>query len=395
DYPWDVRVEKVCRSLNREYEVHLVSRNTRRRSTYERDESLHIHRLPIVPWLPSKLNSTLGFPVFFNPIWLREIGRTALRYNARLLLVRDVPLALSGLLIGRVLRIPVVLDMAENYPAMIQDVWDSGGARIGDGLVRNPRLTRIVERVAVKHVDHILAVVEESKNRLVEIGVPGSKVTVVMNTPELDRREELGGDSLGGSLSRPRDQLTLVYLGLLEVPRGLGTAIRAMREVRRRLPRVRLVVIGSGRDEELFKQQARAAGVADSVEFRGWVEYGQALRYIATCDVGLVPHHATASWNTTIPNKLCDYMSLRKPVIVSNAKPTERIVAEEQCGLVFSDRDASALAEAIVALADPLVREECGRRGREAVCRRYNWKTDERSLLRALQPLIRDTRDST
>ena len=37
DYPWDVRVEKVCRSLCREHEVHLV-RNLYRRA--ERTRSL-------------------------------------------------------------------------------------------------------------------------------------------------------------------------------------------------------------------------------------------------------------------------------------------------------------------------------------------------------------------
>jgi glycosyltransferase involved in cell wall biosynthesis len=388
DYPWDVRVEKVCRSLGREHEVHLVSRNTKRRSTYERHDGLHIHRLPVVPWLPSRMNAAMDFPAFFNPLWIRAIWRTARRCRARALLVRDLPLAPTSLLVGRALGIPVVLDMAENYPAMIQDVWDSGRARVGDRLVRNPRLVRLVERIAVRHVDHILVVVEESRERLMEMGVPASKITVVMNTPALERREERGREGDGGLEARRRDELVLMYLGLLEVPRGLGTAIRAMREVRRQLPRARLVIIGSGRDEERFREEARIAGVTDCVEFRGWVEYGEALACLSRCDVGLVPHHATESWQTTIPNKLFDYMSIGKAVIVSNARPTERIVAEEGCGLVFRDRDATALAEAIVALGDPTLREACGGRGREAVRRRYNWEADERRLLGAIRHMV-------
>src|SRR5262249_54795255 len=147
-----------------------------------------------------------------------------------------LPLALATLLVGRVHRIPVVFDMAENYPAMIQDVWDSGKARIGDRLVRNPRFARLVERVAVRQVDHIVVVVEESKKRLLEMGVPSGKITVVMNTPELDHREPPGCEGTRSVFARDTTQLTIAYLGLLEVPRGLGTAILAMREVRRRLP---------------------------------------------------------------------------------------------------------------------------------------------------------------
>jgi glycosyltransferase involved in cell wall biosynthesis len=321
----------------------------------------------------------MGFPAFFNPLWINAIWRTVRRCRAKTLIVRDVPLALTSLLVGRAFGIPVVLDLAENYSAMIQDVWDTGRARFGDRLVRNPRLVRLVERISVRHADHILVVVDESRERLAQMGVPTSKMTVVMNTPALDRWSEPGRESDRRLEARRRDELVLVYLGLLEAPRGLGTAIRAMGEVRRRLPLARLVVIGSGRDEERFREEARIAGVA------GWVEYREALGYLSRCDVGLVPHHATESWQTTIPNKLFDYMSLGKAVIVSNARPTERIVSEERCGLVFRDRDATSLAEAIVAMRDPAVREACGRRGREAVRRRYNWEADERRLLGAIR----------
>jgi glycosyltransferase involved in cell wall biosynthesis len=380
DYPWDVRVEKVCRSLGREHEVHLVSRNARRRPMYELQDGLHIHRLPAPGWRPEPLHRVLGFPAFFNPVWIRSIWRTARRCRARVLLVRDLPLSLSAVLVGRALGIPVVLDMAENYPAMIEDVWDSGRARLGDWIVRNPRFVRLVERLAVRLVDHVVVVVDESRDRLAGMGVPADKMSVVMNTPMLDRREDLASPEDTGARSRP-DEMVLVYLGMLEAPRGLDTAIQAMKQVRHRVPGARLVVIGSGRDERALHAEAQQAGVTDRVEFLGWRDYGEALSYLTRCDVGLVPHHATRSWQTTIPNKLFDYMSLGKPVIVSSARPTQRIVNEERCGLVFQDRDPASLAEAIVTMSDPAVRRAFGARGREAIVRRYNWEADERRLL--------------
>jgi glycosyltransferase involved in cell wall biosynthesis len=105
-------------------------------------------------------------------------------------------------------------------------------------------------------------------------------------------------------------------------------------------------------------------------------------------DIGLVPHHATESWNTTIPNKLFDYMSMGKPVIVSNAKPTQRIVEEERCGKVFREQDPDDLSRAIVELSDDVTREEMGQRGRDAVATRYNWSVDEERLLRALEVAV-------
>ncbi len=386
DYPWDVRVEKVSRSLGREHEVHLVSRNLKRQPTYEQRDGLHIHRLPTVRRLPDRLHAIVGFPAFFNPLWIRAVGRTARRHRARLLIARDLPLVLTTLLVGRVLGIPVMLDMAENYAAMIRDLRDSRDDRTGFRLVRNPWLIRAVERLAVRQVDHVITVVDESRDRLLKLGVPASRVSVVMNTPTLERWRELSPTEAAPRSATP-DELVVAYLGVLEAPRGLGVAIQAMREVRRQAPRARLVVIGAGRDEGRFREEAVRAGVVDGIEFRGWMDYGDALAFLSRCDVGLVPHHVTESWQTTIPNKLFDYMSLGKPVIVSNARPTERIVTQERCGLVFPDRDAAGLAEAILALRDPAVREEAGRRGREAILHRYNWEADERQLLTA----VRDT----
>ena len=302
-------------------------------------------------------------------------------------MVRDLPLALTAVLVGRLRRIPVVLDMAENYPAMIQDVWDAGRARLGDRLVRNPKLIALVERMSVRLADHVLVVVDESRDRLAAMGVPASKMSVVMNTPSVDRAQEPGAGS-----PRNADGLVIAYLGLLEAPRGLGTAIEAMREVRRRLPGARLRIIGSGRDEALFREQARQADVTDRVEFLGWLDYGKALNELAHCDVGLVPHHATASWQTTIPNKLFDYMSLGKPVIVSNARPTERIVTEERCGLVFADQDAADAGRGHRGHGRSEPPGGLRTAGRDAIVRRYNWEADERRLLAAVRGVTEPTR---
>src|SRR5687767_6350017 len=201
DYPWDVRVEKISRALGREHEVHLVCRNAARRPTYELRDALHIHRLPAMRWLPRRLHAAANFPAFFNPLWIHAIWRTVRRQRASVILVRDLPLALSAVLVGRALGVPVIFDMAENYPAMIQDVWDAGRTRVGDRLVRNPWLVRFIERLVVRLVDHILVVVDESRDRLAAMGVPAAKMSVVMNTPSLERSRELDA---AGNAPAPR-----------------------------------------------------------------------------------------------------------------------------------------------------------------------------------------------
>ena len=384
DYPWDVRVEKICDSLIKKHEVHLVCRNSARRLRYERINGFTIHRLPSLPTLFGRMQQLIGFPAFFNPIWVYMIWQTVRTVKADMILVRDLPLALTALLVGRLLHRPVVLDMAENYPAMIQDVWDSQGFSVVNMVVRNPATVRFIERLCVKWADHILAVVEESRDRLVAMGVSRDKISLVSNTPTSSRWR--GSAEVHPSIDvRQPGQLVLVYLGLLERPRGLETAIRAVGRVRTRCMGVRLVIVGSGAHQQDFRQLASDLQLQEHVIFMGWLDYSQAIAAINDSDVGIVPHHATESWNSTIPNKLFDYMSMSKPVIVSDAKPAARIVKEERCGIVVEDRNVEDLAHAILRLTDESVRGEMGRRGREAVMQRYNWTIDEKRLLDAIE----------
>jgi len=379
DYPWDVRVEKVCDSLAKRNQVHLVCRNTQRRASYELMKGLHIHRLPALPAAFGRLNTLIGFPAFFNPLWFAKLWRTISTTGTQLIIVRDLPLALLAIVVGRLREIPVILDMAENYPAMMQDLHDSEGVRFTDYLVRNPTIVQVVERISLRFVDHIIVVVDESRDRLERLGVPREKITVVMNTPPTSRlvvshEEREQGEKRSGK------ELRLIYLGLLEWPRGLETVIEAMREVRSSLPDIQLEIIGTGRHKSLFEQRVKQLGLEAHVRFLGWLDYQEAVRKIGECDIGLVPHHATPSWNSTIPNKLFDYMSLGKPVIVSDALPTKRIVEEEECGAVFRDRDPKDLARAILSLKDEQVRLAKGRLGKQAVVGKYNWSMDEQQL---------------
>src|ERR1700741_3616036 len=77
DYPWDVRVEKVARSLtDAGHEVHLVARNRGRLSRYEQLPEAHVHRLRPLP-IGRRLDSATMFPAFFNPRWAAAIIGTA------------------------------------------------------------------------------------------------------------------------------------------------------------------------------------------------------------------------------------------------------------------------------------------------------------------------------
>jgi hypothetical protein len=128
DYPWDVRIEKIARALRSGgHEVFILSANAAGRPAAESLDGLHIRRLPATPsrWL----NALVSIPFYLNPAWFRHASRVAARERIELVIVRDLPLILVGVWLKRRFRIPLVLDMAEDYPAMYRESLDIGGWR--------------------------------------------------------------------------------------------------------------------------------------------------------------------------------------------------------------------------------------------------------------------------
>jgi glycosyltransferase involved in cell wall biosynthesis len=385
DYPWDIRVEKVSQSLVAAgHAVHLVCRNSGRRPRREADGRFVIHRLPVVPRALGPAHAMCNFPHPLSPVWAQAIQSVVRDTASDVILVRDLPLSIPAALIGRRLSIPVVLDMAEHYAGMLEDRLRYTSTGWLDRLVRRPWLARYVERLALRLVDSVIVVVEESRDRLRTAGVAPDRLTVVCNTPRLDQWravEEAG-------VSRDGQGLGLLYLGNLDGSRGVDVVIRAIHALRQRGHRVVFWVIGQGPSLDALRTLARNLGVVDRVHFEGRLPYKRVLTLMAQADVGVIPHYSTAAWNSTIPNKLFDYMLAGLPVLVSDTRPTARIVTEEGCGRVFRDRDVDDLARCILALGDCGVRHEMGRRGQEAVRERFHWGIDEQRLIGAIKAVV-------
>ena len=170
DYPWDVRAEKICGTLlENGFAVHLAARNLKRSPEHQVIDGLEVHRLKARGG--RRTNYALSFPAFFNPVWRRFLDRIIREQGIDLVIVRDLPMAITAIRAGQRHRIPVVFDMAEDYVAMVRDIWRARKFRGFNLVVRNPYFARLVEKYSLKKADHVLVVVDESRQRVVGEGV--------------------------------------------------------------------------------------------------------------------------------------------------------------------------------------------------------------------------------
>jgi glycosyltransferase involved in cell wall biosynthesis len=113
------------------------------------------------------------------------------------------------------------------------------------------------------------------------------------------------------------------------------------------------------------------------------VDHDHIFHYIRNCDVGIIPHFVTPHVDTTIPNKLFDYMGCGLPVIASDSRPMKRVLEQERAGITFKSGDAADLANAVLQIRDSAV--DYGSNGMAAVRNKYSWSNDEKRLLDAVQ----------
>ncbi|MBC8440646.1 MAG: glycosyltransferase family 4 protein [Deltaproteobacteria bacterium] len=383
DYPWDIRVDKITSSLRSVgYNVHIAARNLKGLPKKNEVNGIFIHRLR--SYENQRINYFLSFPFFFNPFWLRLLNKIVKENAIELIIVRDLPLAPAGIIIAKIFSLPVIFDMAENYVAFLKEMRMHSKIIGLNLLVRNPFLAKLVEIYVFANTDHSFVVVEEAKNILINAGVNINRISIVSNTPLmslLENHEKIHIDNVHGELIRNR--YSAIYAGGLQKGRGLQTVFEAMPAIIEKIPDFLFVIIGDGYSVDFFKEMVQKKGIEGYVLWVGWVEHNDLYAYIKDSKIGLIPHFVSEHVNTTIPNKLFDYMAMELPVIVTDAVPLARIVQEEKCGFSYKSGDSSDLQRAIVKLHGAEL--SFGMNGKRAIKRKYNWERDEKELLCAIK----------
>lgn len=381
DFETDDRVRSEASRLARdEHHVLVVCDHAPDRASRETINGVEIVRLSGEPPSLRFFNQLCGALLLFRPEWFVALYRLHRELAFDAFHIHDLPLARTVLALARAVGRPAVLDLHENYPVLMQSFGSAQPGRVQQLKKRlfygSARWTRY-ERKALSKAEHVIVVVEEARDRVMGLGVPRDRATIVSNTLRDEFISLPGNDPVLASTYS--DRFVISYLGSLSRSIRIDTAIRAMPAILEEIPHAHLLVVGEIEARPECHRLVRELGLAAHVTFESWQPAGRVPAYLYVSDVGILPLTPDEQWNTTISNKLFQYMFARRPVVVPECAPMERVVSGAGCGIVArgSASDPGELARAIIRLArDPDERARMGRRGREAVLSEYRWTAD-------------------
>lgn len=372
DFPPDIRVENEILALTGAgNEVHLACYTKTDRPEEDTFGKAVIHRKKISSFVYKSSVGCLKFPFYFN-FWRKFLIEVASASVFNAVHVHDLPLSLLGLELKRALGIPLVIDLHENWPALVKTSKHTQ-TLLGRFLSPYSRWVKY-EKKMLRNADRIITVVEEARERVVNLGIDPGKVIIVSNTINTETIKINPG-------VRNDEQFILFYGGGINHHRGLQVVLKAVRILRDSEIPVSFLVVGDGSYRKELEKIADKLGIRPFVSFTGKKPFHEMLEICSSSDAAIIPHLRTANNDASSPNKLYQYMYLGKPVITSDCLSLKRIITETGAGFVYKYDSPDDLAKLIIKIkADKSLLEEAGMNGIKAVLEKYNWHYDSQRL---------------
>ena len=335
--PFDARVRREVEALVQEgHQVDVICLRGRGEPCYERRGQTTYWRVPLAHRRTGLRRQLFEYATFFLAA-AALVTLLHLRRKYDVVQVNSMPDALVfSALIPRMLGARVLLDLHECMPEFFSSKY---GSRLDS---RAPRLVAALEQAAIRYADHTITCTDQMAEVFVRRGAARQKLTVILNGAD----EDVFDPDRFPPRDRPSGQFHLISHGAVERRYGLDTVIRAVGMLQDEIPGLRLTIIGEGSHLEELRDLSDQLGLSQRVLFRGFGPVQQLVQALSEADAGVVAIKPDIFRDLTLCNKMYDFISMRKPVIVARTRSVQAYFSED-CFSTFNGGDHQDLARAI------------------------------------------------
>jgi glycosyltransferase involved in cell wall biosynthesis len=233
--------------------------------------------------------------------------------------------------------------------------------------------------------DRLIAVSQASARFARSVGFPEKRITVIPNGVDLScfngeidasvMRKELG---IGG-------EPLVMTAGRLIKGKSPDLLVSAFARVLKVVPDAKLVIAGSGREEDNLCRQIKGLNITDSVFMVGKVPREQVARLMAAADVFVL-----SSKLESFGLSLLEASAAGTPVVCSNAGGVLEVFQNGFNALLYPPGDDDAMAEAIISLIqDSELAEKISANAAETA-KRFTWEMTAQRTLRVYEEVLQE-----
>ena len=345
-------------------------------------EQIHITRINI----PKKVKDILFF--MFNTIplyewfWAAKIKKFIIQNDVEYLHVHDLYMsraAYKGIRKTN-LKIPLILDLHENYPYTVRTYnWTKGFLR---RLVSRPDEWEKKEKKYIEYADRIIVLSSEYKDLLLRRypDLPEHLFTVLPNVPDLSQLPLQKIIPVESPFKQ--DFPVILYYGVIAERRGVFDSIEVFMNLVKENYKINFLFIGpvDKKDKTHFLKLINQELLAGKIYYIPWIVSNELPSYLHITDICIAPFHKNPQHESGVANKIYEYMLGGKPLIVSDCMPQQNLVEKNNCGLVF--RNMTEFRDAVIKLInDRELRSALGKNGMDAILREHNMAKVKENLI--------------
>jgi glycosyltransferase involved in cell wall biosynthesis len=271
---------------------------------------------------------------------------------------------LTGWFLSRTKRIPMVFE--------VRDLWPESA--IDTGVLKNNVLIKFsywLERLSYKSASWINVLTPAFEEALItRKNVKPDRISMIPNAADLDIFKP--GEKMNWVRQKHGlgDKFVVTYVGAHGVANHLIQLLEAAKLLKEHKDIV-FMLVGSGMEKPMLVQKAAELGL-DNVVFVDSVSKDVIVDYVAASDVCTAVLKKVDTFKTVYPNKVFDYMSAKRPIIIAIDGVARKLVEDAGAGLYVEPENAKEFAEAVLRLKqDKEFCQRCVESGFEYVVKNF------------------------
>lgn len=240
------------------------------------------------------------------------------------------------------------------------------------------RVRRKMIIYALKQAGKVISVSNALKLKMLELGVPESKIMVILNGVDKNSFRSMDKIQIRRDLGLPIDQKIILFVGHLVQVKGLNFLLDAFHSIKNNghPDNTLLVLVGDGILRKGLDKQAKELGLEEFVRFAGAKSHDEIPFWINTCDLLCLP-----SLNEGCPNVVLEAQACGKPVVASKVGGIPEII-NDNTGILVTPGDSANLANALVTVLEKKWESQA------LSDSRHDWKNVAQRTMKELEALI-------
>ncbi len=303
-------------------------------------DGIKINRVPLyINHSKSKLKRVINFLSFaisacLVGVWMVKKPRIIYTYHA------PATIAIPAIFLKFIYRSKIFYDINDYWPDTLE----------ATGMVRSKSILKIVGAfctLSYKFFDNINVVTNGFKKKLLEAGVPESKITVVYNwSLPMDSKHSDEFDKYQPVFDK---NFTIIYAGNIGLAQSLGVLIEtALKLKENKISGIKILLLGDGTQKIYLSDEVVKHDLDEYISFTGSISAVNVGEFLLASDILLLHLKNDPLFEITLPSKLGSYFSLGKPVLCGVPGESSDIVKNINAGLCFSSDDSEDLYRKII-----------------------------------------------